>query len=99
VSDLPTDWGALCAIVLLLGMRHGFDADHLATIDGLTRLNQRRQLGWARYCGALFSLGHGLVVMLIAAFVGLASTHWSPPAWLDLFGAWVSIAFLIGLGR
>lgn len=98
VNDLPTDWGALCAIVLLLGMRHGFDADHLATIDGLTRLNQRRQLGWARYCGALYSLGHGLVVMLIATFVGLASTHWRPPAWLDLFGAWVSIAFLIGLG-
>ena len=26
----------------LLGIRHGFDADHLATIDGLTRLNAQR---------------------------------------------------------
>ena len=47
MHDLPTDWGALCALVFLLGMRHGFDADHLATIDGLTRLNRRREIGRA----------------------------------------------------
>lgn len=43
MHDLPTDWSALCTIIFLLGMRHGFDADHLATIDRLTRLNSRRQ--------------------------------------------------------
>ena len=42
MHDLPTDWSALCALVFLLGMRHGFDADHLATIDGYTRLNSRQ---------------------------------------------------------
>ena len=32
---------SLCALVFVLGMKHGFDADHLATIDGLTRFNSR----------------------------------------------------------
>jgi nickel/cobalt transporter (NiCoT) family protein len=92
---LPTEWSALCALVFLLGMRHGFDADHLATIDGLTRLNTLQRKPFARYCGLLFSLGHGAVVMAIAAGVGLASERWDAPAWLDAFGAWLSIAFLL----
>jgi high-affinity nickel-transport protein len=98
MHDLPTDWSALCALVFLLGMRHGFDADHLATIDGYTRLNTRQGRGHARWCGALFSLGHGMVVIAIALAVGIASEHWTPPEWIDLFGAWVSIAFLVTLG-
>ena len=61
---LPADWTSLVAVVLLLGLKHGFDADHLAAIDGLTRISRRAQARHARYCGALFSLGHGLVVIL-----------------------------------
>jgi high-affinity nickel-transport protein len=98
MHDLPSDWTALCAVVFLLGMRHGFDADHLAAIDGLTRLNSRRQRWWACGCGALFSLGHGTVVIGVAATVGLLSTRWAPPAWLDAFGAWVSVGFLLLIG-
>ena len=98
MSDLPTGWGALCAVVFLLGMRHGLDADHLATIDGLTRLTHRERSGWARYCGALFSLGHGAVVLAIAGSVGALSERWVPPAWVDAAGAWVSIGFLFVLG-
>jgi len=98
VHDLPADWSALCAIVFLLGIKHGFDADHLATIDGLTRFNVRHGRPFARYCGALFSLGHGAVVMVIALAIGLASERWDPPAWLDALGAWISIAFLTALG-
>ena len=41
MHELPTEWTALCALVFLLGLKHGFDADHLATIDGLTRYNAR----------------------------------------------------------
>ena len=98
MHDLPTDWSALCALIFLLGMRHGFDADHLAAIDGLTRLNQRRQSAVARYCGALFSLGHGAVVIGIALTVGSLTGRWTPPGWLDALGAWVSIGFLLALG-
>jgi high-affinity nickel-transport protein len=92
------DWPTLCALVLLLGMKHGFDADHLATIDGLTRWNARRGSPLARWCGTLFSLGHGVVVVAIALGVSLAATTWQVPGWVDGFGTAVSIVFLLLLG-
>ena len=98
MNQLPTEWTALCALVFLLGLKHGFDADHLATIDGLTRFNTRDRRPFARYCGALFSLGHGAIVVAIAVAVGLASEKWSAPQWLELSGAWISIGFLALLG-
>jgi high-affinity nickel-transport protein len=98
MNELPTDWSALCALVFLLGMRHGFDADHLAAIDGLTRLASSPRRAHARYCGALFSLGHGTIVLSIAAVVGVLSERWEPPTWLNAFGAWISIAFLLLIG-
>ena len=98
MHDLPTEWTALAALVFLLGLKHGFDADHLAAIDGLTRHNARLRRGFARYCGALFSLGHGVIVLAIAIAVGLASERWTAPEWLELSGAWISIGFLTLIG-
>jgi high-affinity nickel-transport protein len=98
VHELPTEWSALAALVFLLGLKHGFDADHLAAIDGLTRYNARLGRRFARYCGALFSLGHGAIVVAIAVAVGLASTRWDAPEWLALSGAWISIGFLTLIG-
>ena len=98
MHDLPSEWGALCSLVLLLGMRHGLDADHLATINGFARLAAHEQRAWARWCGVFFSLGHGAVVMAVAAAVGLLSERWAPPQWLDLLGAWVSVGVLLLLG-
>jgi high-affinity nickel-transport protein len=98
MHDLPTEWTALAALVFLLGLKHGFDADHLAAIDGLTRYNARLGRRFARYCGALFSLGHGLIVLAIAIAVGLASESWTAPEWLELSGAWISIGFLTLIG-
>jgi len=97
-DTLPHDLAGLAAVVLLLGVKHGFDADHLATIDGLTRTCSTAHHRWARACGALFSLGHGAVVVAIALTVSHAAASWQIPAWLAAFGAWVSIAFLIVLG-
>jgi high-affinity nickel-transport protein len=67
---MPATWTALCALAFALGIRHGFDADHLATIDALARLNARRNPRLARFAGALFSLGHGMVVTFVALAVG-----------------------------
>ena len=96
--DLPNDWIALLALVFILGAKHGLDADHLATIDGLTRYNLRVAPARARWCGSLFSLGHGTIVMLIALGVGLASTRWQVPEWMEDLGTWISISFLTLLG-
>lgn len=98
MTALPTDSLALVLLVFVLGLKHGFDADHLATIDGLTRYNARTNPGLARFCGTLFSLGHGAVVLAIALAVSLLSQGWTPPEWLELSGAWISIAFLVLLG-
>jgi high-affinity nickel-transport protein len=98
MHELPTEWTALCALVFLLGVKHGFDADHLATIDGLTRYNSRLGHRFGRFCGALFSFGHGVVVVAIALAVGVASERWDAPPWLEQFGAWTSILFLTLIG-
>jgi len=98
MHDLPTDWSTLCALVFLLGLRHGLDADHLAAIDGMTRVAARAGRPHARYCGALFSLGHGLVVVSIALLAGALGTRWAPPAWFEPVGSLVSIGFLVLVG-
>lgn len=97
-NTLPDNFIGLCLLVLSLGLKHGFDADHLATIDGLARWNMPDRPRLARQCGAWFSVGHGAVVVAIAVALSALAGHWQPPAWLELCGAWVSIACLAGLG-
>lgn len=98
MDSLPSDLSTLCALVFALGARHGLDADHLAVIDGLTRVNAGRRRGFARWCGALFALGHGAVVIAVATAVSAASRHAALPPWLDALGAWLSICCLGALG-
>ena len=97
MDQLPATWTALCVTALVLGARHGFDADHLATIDGLTRRNTRSNPPLARRVGALFSLGHGAVVLVVALAAGWASSVWQTPHWLEVTGVAVSVVFLFGL--
>lgn len=89
----------LIVLAFVLGAKHGLDADHLATIDGMTRFNAaagRPRL--ARLCGLLFSLGHGAVVCIVAVAAGLLFPQTAMPEWLDSVGAWVSAFFLLLLG-
>ncbi|PYU76904.1 MAG: hypothetical protein DMG49_00610 [Acidobacteria bacterium] len=55
---------ATLIVGLALGMRHGTDPDHLAAIDGLTRIRPRPTNG------IFFALGHGFLVTLLAAGIG-----------------------------
>jgi high-affinity nickel-transport protein len=98
MPDLPTEWGALAALALLFGLKHGFDADHLATIDALTRVNARHGERHARWCGALFALGHGAAVVLMVAALAAAGARWPVPEWLGPLGGGISIALLTALG-
>ena len=94
----PNDWSALLPLAFVMGIKHGLDADHLATIDGLTRYNAPTKPRLARWCGLLFSLGHGSVVIAVSILVGVLSTRWQVPAWAEDLGAWISIGFLTLLG-
>ncbi|GIK83155.1 MAG: nickel/cobalt efflux system [Alphaproteobacteria bacterium] len=98
MDPLAGDWSALALLAFLLGARHGLDADHLVTIDGLTRYNAVDAPRLARFCGTLFSAGHGAVVAAVAVAAGFAATRWQVPSWLEQTGAWISIAFLLMLG-
>jgi high-affinity nickel-transport protein len=66
-------------LAFVLGMRHAFDADHIATIDDCTRLLIRRgerPIG----LGLFFALGHSSVVFLLFIGVAVASASASETA-------------------
>ena len=69
---------ALLTLAVALGLRHGVDPDHLAAIDGLSRLRP------SRWNGVLFAIGHGILVTLLAVGVGglLARTVGPYAPWL-----------------
>ncbi len=98
MQSMPHDWMGLVLLVFILGLKHGMDPDHLATIDGLTRFNALHRPRVSRWSGFLFSLGHGAVVTLVAGIVAVAAGEWSAPVWLEDVGAWISILFLLALG-
>src|ERR1700680_23773 len=61
---------ALGGLAYTFGLRHAFDADHIAAIDNTTRKllqDGRKPVG----VGFFFSLGHSTVVFSIAAALGL----------------------------
>lgn len=64
---------------LLLGLRHGFDYDHLAAITDITSV----QRGWREGMGLglLYALGHALTVAILGA--GVIFLHLSLPHALD----------------
>ncbi|RTH17905.1 nickel permease, partial [Thermus scotoductus] len=47
-------------LAVALGMRHGVDPDHLAAVDGLSRVRP------SPFNGVLFAIGHGGLVTLLA---------------------------------
>jgi high-affinity nickel-transport protein len=60
------------ALAYALGIRHAFDADHIAAIDDATRLmvqQGRRPVG----VGLFFALGHSSVVVVLAVIAALAA--------------------------
>ena len=98
MSVLPHDGVALIMVVFMLGLQHGMDPDHIAMIDGLTRFNSELRPRVSRWAGVLFSVGHGIIVTVVAAMVASFATEWAPPVWLEHLGAWISILFLLALG-
>jgi high-affinity nickel-transport protein len=92
MTPLAADALGLSGLVFLLGLRHGFDPDHLVAIDGLTRCNR------SRWNGLFFSLGHGVVVTLVGLVVALVAARWQAPTWLETVGTWTSISVLLVLG-
>lgn len=87
----------LIGMAYLLGIRHGFDLDHLATIDSMARMVRSNKF-LSKVVGFLFSLGHGMVVIFISFIVGNGLTPPSIPEWLNGVGDSISIFFLFIFG-
>lgn len=89
----------------LLGLRHAFDADHIAAIDGVTRtlIQQGRP---AASVGYWFSLGHcslvfvlsGLITLGIHSFAAAPSLEGAVPQAFGPAGALVTGLFLYVIG-
>lgn len=89
-----------------LGMRHAFDADHIAAIDNTTRklvAENQKPLS----VGFWFSLGHSTIVFVLVALlaagvkalaVNLQDDNSRLQQWTGVFGTGVSGTFLILIG-
>src|SRR5690348_5231410 len=92
----------LGTLAYTFGLRHAFDADHIAAIDNTTRKflqEEKRPLG----VGFFFSLGHSSVVLALTASLafGAASVKARIPSfqhWGGYVGAGVSGTFLWIIG-
>ncbi|MGH7908198.1 MAG: HoxN/HupN/NixA family nickel/cobalt transporter, partial [Candidatus Binataceae bacterium] len=91
------------ALAYFLGLRHGFDADHVAAIDNVTR---KLRLDGSRTIttGLYFALGHSTVVILMTLLLVLEGAH-NPNNWIlrgfrehAIFGMIVSASFLTLIG-
>ena len=78
----------------LLGFRHGFDADHIAVVDGMTRARQLHRNYWtSRLVGLQFALGHSAAIALAALL--LFGQGAALPQALDGLGMVISTCFLL----
>jgi nickel/cobalt transporter (NiCoT) family protein len=91
----------MAALAYSLGLRHAFDADHIAAIDNVTRkLMQegRRPIG----VGLFFSLGHSTVVVGLTIAIAVTATalhgEWAELKTIGgVIGALVSSLFLFAI--
>ena len=89
-------------LAYMFGLRHAFDADHIAAIDNVVR--KLMQDGKAPYSvGFFFSLGHSTIVII--ASIAIAATAVTMQSKLDAFhnigsviGTTVSALFLLIIG-
>ena len=101
VRSDPTLIG-LGTLAYTFGLRHAFDADHIAAIDNTTRKflqEGRRPLG----TGFFFSLGHSSVVFALAGGLAVATSSVKAGipglrSWGGWLGTGVSGSFLLAIG-
>ncbi len=82
---------AMGLVAWLLGLRHAFDADHIAAIDNVTR--RLRLLGHRPIAvGLFFSLGHSTVVFAMTLLVALGLSRADGfQSWLGQWGVPASL--------
>jgi len=100
-ASASTSLWVTLGLLTALGFRHGLDPDHIAAVDGLTRMRYRESAGTrppvfgvARLAGFQFACGHSLNIFLVTLVF-----YWQDfelPQWLESTGLWLSTAFCCG---
>lgn len=88
------------SLMFMLGLRHGFDPDHVAMIDSMVyrALGKRSDSKMASWIGTMFSLGHGLTVTAIAVVLGTTTGSIAIPAPVRDALEWLPTILLILVG-
>lgn len=94
-EGLGASFAASLLLVGMMGFRHGFDADHIAVVDGMTRARQLQGFWTSRLVGAQFAFGHSGTILL--ASILLHGQSAALPQWLDGAGMAISTCFLLAI--
>ena len=100
-ADRPALLG-IAFLAYLFGLRHAFDADHIAAIDNVVRkLMQQDKAPYA--VGFFFSLGHSSIVVLASVAIAMTATALqgrlgAPHDFGGAIGTVVSALFLLIIG-
>jgi len=87
------------ALLLMLGLRHGLEADHVVMINGLTLNASRRGHATAPWVGSFFAVGHGLMLVLVSLLVHQLTRAQLLAPWLMEAAGGLSLllVFVVGL--
>ena len=85
-------------ILMVLGLRHGLDPDHITIIDGYTYRMHLTKSVWTRWVGTLFTFGHGIMVTVIALTLCILRNNFEMPPMLDILVEWTSTVMLFFIG-
>jgi high-affinity nickel-transport protein len=85
-------------LMFALGLRHGFDPDHIAMIDGMAYHSVAGRPRLAPWIGTLFALGHGLTVTVVAVALGALAGSLTLPEALQGVLDWMPTVLLLLVG-
>jgi nickel/cobalt transporter (NiCoT) family protein len=92
-SEIVSTSGLL--LMLVLGLRHGLDPDHIACIDGLTWRAMQHGRRHGPWVGTLFAVGHGLLVTMVAIVVSEVGRAFDLPDAFAQLLQWAPTALLL----
>lgn len=86
-------------LMLVLGLKHGLDPDHIAVIDSLTMHHHGIKSSFGKWSGSLFAIGHGIVITIVSVAFSFVENSVFTNSWLLAVLKWVPVLllYLVGL--
>ena len=98
MTNVATFDASALVLIFLLGLRHGFDPDHIVVIDNLTFQSIDERPTWARWTGTLFAIGHSLSVAMVAIGVAVIAGEIVWPELIAVAVDWAVVGLLLLVG-